>query len=342
MLVRSARRADVLSPSTAYACAILYFFALATRRASPDAFTTVLAAVVLFILVLVSGSTYAGIRHALPVVALLAIIGGVGLESAFSSNSTVWKVAAGSALVIAAISALPVMRPWEYFNELVGGPRRAYLYFGDEGVDLGQRVKQISAYYHQTVEPSGEVPFISYGPISEVEEKMRGIDWLGRVPERDQSRLESATFSGTVIVDGRFLGKFPFWDNAALRSASPATRFGNLLVFRGICGCGPILAASLYQESLSIVFAEKPDWTAAQRLLEESVALDPSAFFVHIELGNVYLMQGQRDRALHSYSDALKYAPSNPQFRGPIQAQIQRVFSSPAGHIDPLRDPFLE
>ena len=321
---------------------LIGLFAFATRHAPPDAFFTVLAAVGLFMLVLISGSTYAGIRHALPVVALLAIIGGIGMQFALSSTSTQRKVAAGAALAIAAVSALPVMRPWEYFNEFIGGPGRAYLYFSDEGVDLGQRVKELAAYYHRDVEPSGEVPFIFYGPISEVEERMRGIDWLGRVPDRDQSRLESATFSGTVIVDGRFLGKFPFWDNAALRSATPAARFGNLLVFRGTCACGPILAGSLYQESLSEIFAEKPNWTAAQRLLEESVALDPSPFFVHIELANVYLTQGQRDRALQSYSNALKYAPSDPQFRQPILAQIQRVSSDTAGHIDPFRDPFLE
>jgi len=321
---------------------LIGFFAFATRRAPSDAFTTILAAVVLFMLVLISSSTYAGIRHALPVVALLAIVGGVGMQFAFSSKGASLKVAAGAALGFAAASALPVMRPWEYFNEFIGGPGRAYLYFSDEGVDLGQRVKELAAYYHRAVEPSGEVPFIFYGPISEVEERARGIDWLGRNRDRDQPRLESATFSGTVIVDARFLGKHPFWDNAALRSATPVARSGNLMVFRGTCACGPILAGSLYQESLPEIFAEKPDWTAAQRLLEESVALDPSAFFVHIELGNVYLTQGQRDRALQSYSDALKYAPGDPQFRQPIQAQIQRVSSGTAGHIDPLRDPFLE
>ena len=317
-------------------------FAFTTRRAPADAFSTVLAAVALFTLVLISGSTYAGIRHALPVVVLLAIVAGAGMQFAFSLNSVPWKVAAGSALAIAAVSALPVMRPWEYFNEIIGGPGRAYFYFSDEGVDLGQRVKELAAYYHRAVEPSGEVPFIFYGPISEVEERARGIDWLGRRPDRDQSRLQSPTFSGTVIVDARFLGKYPFWDNAALRSATPTVRFGNLLVFRGTCACAPILAASLYQESLPEIFAEKPDWTEAQRLLEESVALDPSAFFVHIELGNVYLTEGQRDRALDSYSDALRYAPGDSQFRQPIQAQIQKMSSGPAGHIDPLRDPFLE
>lgn len=321
---------------------LIGLFAFATHRAPPDAIVTLLAALALFMLVLISGSTYAGIRHALPVVALLAIVGGLGIQFAFSSNSALWKIAAGAALAIAAASALPVMRPWEYFNEFIGGPGHAYLYFSDEGVDLGQRVKELAAYYHQAVEPTGEIPFIFYGPISEVEERARGIDWLGRDPHRDLSRLESATLSGTVILDARFIGEHPFWDIAALRSATPAARLGNLMVFHGTCACGPILAGSLYQESLSEIFAEKPDWKVAQRLLEESVALDPSAFFVHIELANVYLAQGQRDRALQAYSDALRYAPSDPAFRQPIQAQIQRFSAESSGRIEPLRDPFLE
>src|SRR6516225_9625077 len=158
---------------------LIGLFAFFMRRAPPDAFTTVFAAVALFTLLLISGSTYAGIRHALPLVALLAIVGGVGMQFAFSSNSAPWKVAAGAALAIAVASALPVMRPWEYFNEFIG-TSRAYLYFSDEGVDLGQRVKELAAYYHRAIEPSGEVPFIFYGPISEVEERARGIDWLGR------------------------------------------------------------------------------------------------------------------------------------------------------------------
>jgi len=321
---------------------LIGLFAFARRREPSDAVITVLAAAASFMLVLIAGSTYAGIRHALPVVVLFAILGGAGLQFAFSSSYAAWRIAGGVALAIAAVSALPVMRPWEYFNELIGGPGRAYLYFSDEGVDLGQRVKELAAYYHWHVEPSGEVPFIFYGPISEVEERARGIDWLGRDPDRDQSRLESAIFSGTVIVDARFLGKHPFWDNAALRRATPAARFGNLMVFRGTCACGPILAGNLYQESLSQVFAEKPNLAAAQRLLEESVALDPSAFFVHIELGNVYLSQGRRDRALQAYSDGLRYAPADPTLRQPIEAQIQAISSGPPDRIEPLRDPFLE
>ncbi len=324
------------------AVVLVGLFAFATGRVFSEGFLTVLAAAVFFLLVLATGSTYAGIRHAMPVVVLLAIVGGIGLEFAFSSKSSAGKIVAGAAIVIAAASALPVMRPWEYFNEIIGGPSRAWLYFSDEGVDLGQRVKELADYYHRVVEPSGEIPFIFYGPISEVEEKARRIDWLGKDTRRDESRLESGTLSGTVIVDARFLGTYPFWDNAVLRRAAPAARFGNLMVFRGTCACGPILAGSLYQESLAEIFADKPDWAAAERLLRQSVALDPTAFFVHIELGNVYLSQGRRDDAVRAYSDALKYAPFDPELRRPIQAQIQRVSLGPFDRIDALRDPFLE
>jgi hypothetical protein len=321
---------------------LIGLFAFATGRVLHRGVLIVLSAAVFFLLVLIAGSTYAGIRHALPVVVLLAILGGVGIEFAFSSKSIAWKATVGASLAIAAASALPVTRPWEYFNEIVGGPSRAYLYFGDEGVDLGQRVKELAGYYHRVIEPSGEVPFIFYGTISEVEEKARRIEWLGLDPKRDQSKLESPAFSGTVIIDARFLGRHPFWDIAGLRSAAPTVRFGNLMIFHGTCACGPMLAASLYQESLSEIFADKPDWLAAERLLRQSVALDSAAFFVHIELGNVYLKLGRRDDARRAYSNAIRYAPSNPELRQPIQAQIQRVSSEPPDRIGPLRDPFLE
>ena len=102
------------------------------------------------------------------------------MQVALSSNSKPLKGVVAAAVVAAAVSALPVMRPWEYFNEVIGGPKNGYLYFSDEGVDLGQRAKELAEYYHRVLEPSGEVPIIFYGPIGDVEEEARGLDWLGR------------------------------------------------------------------------------------------------------------------------------------------------------------------
>ncbi|MFY9529330.1 MAG: phospholipid carrier-dependent glycosyltransferase [Candidatus Acidiferrales bacterium] len=321
---------------------LFMFFA---RRLPPDRYVglaIVLAASVIFLLVLSLGSTYGGIRHSLPVVVLLAILGGLAVQLALSSNSKASKAAVAAALVAAAVSALPVMRPWEYFNEIIGGAKNGYLYFSDEGVDIWQRGKELAEYYHRVLEPSGEVPILSYGPIGEPEKKERRLDWLGRDPKRDETRLSSPIFSGTVLVNARFLGRWPFWDSSSLRDTAPSARFGNLLVFRGTCACGAILAPGSYEDAVSKIYAEKPDLEAAERLLRQSLAFDPSPFFVHIELGNVCLKRGSRDCALQAYSAAFQRAPNDPELRRSIEEQIKRVSSEPLDQVPELRDPFLE
>ena len=79
------------------------------------------------------------------------------------------------------------MRPWEYFNEIVGGAEKSYLYFDDDGTGLGQRGKDLARYYHEVVEPTGEIPFILFS-MSPEERRARGFDWLGRDLKRDQPR----------------------------------------------------------------------------------------------------------------------------------------------------------
>jgi hypothetical protein len=122
----------------------------------------VLAAVLAFMLVLALGSTSGGIRHALPVVVLLATFAGCAISLGLVSKSRPFRVIVAALVVAAAVSALPVMRPWEYFNELIGGAKNGYLYFNDEGVDGWQRSKELAAYYHRVLEPTGEIPVVAY------------------------------------------------------------------------------------------------------------------------------------------------------------------------------------
>ncbi|MBV8454542.1 MAG: hypothetical protein JOZ29_20055 [Deltaproteobacteria bacterium] len=302
----------------------------------------VLGAAILFLLVLTRGSTYGGIRHALPVVVLLAIFGGCAIQAVFTSRSKLLKAVVGAAFVIAMASALPVMRPWGYFNEIIGGANDAYLYFSDEGVDLGQRATELAQYYHRVLEPAGEVPIIEYGPIGEAEKTARRLDWVGRDPNRDESRFSSPIFSGTVVIDAKFLGKKPFWDNASLRDRAPAVRFGNLLIFRGTFSCSALLAQGRYVKALSKIYTEDPDWSAAEGLLHQSVNLDPSAFFAFIELGNVCVKRGAREDALRAYSDALQHTPEDSGLRPSIEEQIRKTSSLPLTQVPELRDPFLE
>jgi hypothetical protein len=318
---------------------LFLFFA---RRLAPGRYlglAIVGTASLLFLVALASGSTYAGIRHALPVVVLLAIFGGVAVQKAFSSSSKALKAIVTVALIAAAASALPVMRPWEYFNEVIGGTSNGHRYFSDEGVDLWQRGKELAAYYHGVLEPLGEVPLLVYG-INEPEEKARHLDWLGRNKGRDESLLSSPVFSGTILINARFVGEKPFWDTPDLRQAAPTAQFGNLLVFRGAFNCGGMLAQNLYFEAISKLYAEKPDLEEGERLLRQSVGLDPKEFFADIQLGNVCLKRGSRENALQAYSDALQHAPA--ELLGSIEEQIRRVSSEPLGQVPELRDPFLE
>ena len=59
----------------------------------------------------------------------------------------------------------------------------------------------------------------------------------------------------------------------------------------------------------------------------------PSAFFAHIELGNLLLKRGAREDALRGYSEALQHAPNDPVLRRSIEEQMKRVSTEPLDHI---------
>jgi predicted Zn-dependent protease len=86
----------------------------------------------------------------------------------------------------------------------------------------------------------------------------------------------------------------------------------------------------------------KPDDAETEKAFRRSEELDPAAYFVHIELGNIYLKRGSREECVRSYSEALKYAPEDPTIRSLLQKQIQLVSHEALVAVNPLRDPHLE
>jgi len=316
---------------------------LARRLPEEWSFPTsiILATALLFLLVLATGATYAGIRHALPVVALLAIFAGLFVDRALASSSRSSKAVLVVAYAVACVSALPVLRPWEYFNEFVGGPNNAHKYFSDEGVDLGQRTKEIAEYYRRFMKPAGEMADIVY-MSSEEELKGRDVEYLGRDMDRDLKRISQPERSGTIFISPDSLMRGPFWNKPALSAATPITRFGNIFVYRGTFYLPAQAAAALYWRGIEKLYAAKPEEAAAEQAFRQSVELDPSAFFVHIELGNRLLKRGAREEALRAYEDALKYAPDDALVRKPIEQQIEQIAHPPVGEIPPLRNPYME
>jgi hypothetical protein len=300
-----------------------------------------LAAGFTFFLVLSSGATYGGVRHAMPLLVLWSIGGGFAVHGAFVSSSKVLKGIVSVALLAAAASALPVMRPWEYFNELAGGAAHAYLYFDDEGVDLSQRMKEMAKYYHQAVEPTGEIPYINC-ECSEVNMRARGLDWVGRDLQRDQAHMLSPIWSGTIITQAKLISRMLWWDAPTLRAATPVARFGDLLIFRGQFSLPGKQAIQLYLLGNDKIYVAHPDLKSAESLLEQSASADPRPFFVYIALGNVRVRLGARDGALEAYRTALQRVPDDPDMRHAIEQQIQKVSAGSLDQIPALRDPWME
>ena len=226
-----------------------------------------LAVAVLFLLVLSTGATYAGIRHALPVVVLLSVFAGIGFEMALSSKTWQLKIFVALAFVAAAVSTLPQMRPWEYFNEFVGGTANAYKSFSDEGVNLGQRSKELAEYYKRELKPNGPRPVCLYWVWDE-EKFARGIDCFGSDEKRDAALIELPERSGTIFAGPSDFIRSSYWDSAALREAKPVERLGNLFIFRAPFICLERRPLSFTGVGFDKIYGAKPDDAEA----EESVS----------------------------------------------------------------------
>jgi tetratricopeptide (TPR) repeat protein len=104
-----------------------------------------------------------------------------------------------------------------------------------------------------------------------------------------------------------------------------------------------LLSDDRYYRGTVALFAEKPDPVAAEHLFRQAVELYPRAFWVFIELGNIYLSRGSRDEALRAYAAARDSTPAGSVFLRPIEDQIRLLSTTaPLSQIAPVRDPSLE
>lgn len=295
----------------------------------------------LFLIALGAGKAYGGIRHALPLVPLMALFAGAALCKAIEAKSNVFRGVNALAVLAALASAIPVMRPWEYYNELIGGGANAYRYFNDEGVDLAQRRLELVLYYNEHLKLSGERPYISYN-VNKPEMQRRGVHWMGENP-RDFDALEASdVVTATFLVGAVHLAPAAYWDKAALRKTQPVARFGNLFVFRGTFPSGWVKGPKLFYRALELLYGPQPDEAKAEKLLVESMESDPTAFFVAIELGNLRAQHSARAEAIRAYEVARANAPPGNKIIERLTTQIDRVSKEPPQSVPPLRNPFFE
>lgn len=300
----------------------------------------------LLLVMLIKGtSSYAGMRHALIVLPSLAVAGAAALAIAWERKSRAILAGVTLATLLAMISAIPVLRPWEYYNELVGGTDNAWRHLSDESMDSGQRTKELAAYCHQYLKLTGEIPYVDYVE-SYPEDDRRGIpsmqaQWKAH-PETDTSDV----VSGTVIVGAPMLAPGQrndyILDYSPLLATQPVQRYGNLMIFRGTFALSGPRALRLADRALDAEYSATPDLEKAELLLSRSLEANPKVYYRWIEMGNIRLKRGKRDDAVRAYENARTNAPAGDEIIPLLTRQIQRVSQEDLKSVAPLRNPVLE
>lgn len=301
----------------------------------------------LFWLALATGSTYGGVRHALSLLPVLAVLGALAADTALTNRVGRGRWFGVPVLLFggaALIMALPVVRHWEYFNELVGGPANSYRYFSDEGVDLNQRSAELIRYYKQHLEPTKELPFIWYG-MRRAEKEHYKMHWVGENPERDSARYASVYLSGTFFLSTTALAPNLYDTDdqlAVFRRARPVAQMGNLLVYRGHYYLPHDRAYWLMGRGYRALYGPgKIDSTQAVRFMAAGVLLYPKAFSVHWDLGNLYVRRNDRQKAIQAFTLARTHC-LDEKLKPILTAHIRKIQTGNLRQVPTLRNPGTE
>jgi hypothetical protein len=282
-------------------------------------------------------SGYAGVRHALTVYPVIAVLAGVPIVTAVASKSWLARSVGVAGLVLTLAMVVPKMRPWEYFNELIGGPDNAWRSFSDEGVDSGQRVGELVRYYNDHLRDS-KVPVYDFYGVCEPDRKLYklGFAELGADPNDPARSLE-----GVVFVSTTAMVPSPLYDYAAFRQAGPAARFGNLLVLQGKFDIPWLPAERKSTAAFEELSKSSPDKALAEKLLIEVTELYPQDYQSTFELANLQLERGDKQAAVRAYEQARKYARGNSYSAvNLLTEQIEALNRGQSARV--IRAPWLE
>jgi len=324
-----------------FGCAIV--LKRSTSRRDKLAVGVLLSLCVAIIVILArSSADYAGVRHTLTIYFVMAILAGFATQYLVQLRTKMISAGVLGITLLSCLPALAVERPWEYHNILGGGTSHAYRYFRNDGVDLGQRDKEIADYCRRKLEPIGEVPYLIYYP-SFVKPDLIGYRHLKvrALIDRDGEFLPPATVSGTFIVLATAVAPAIWTDYKALRDAQPVDRMGNILVYHGTYYLPNARADALFDRAQRLLEEPKPELPRIESLLKEGLALRPADFGGWMMLGNLNLLRGDREQAVTAYRKARDMTPPSP-FQQLFEEQIRLVSTQPLNTVTPMRDPSVE
>lgn len=294
-----------------------------------------------------SGGIWGGVRHALPVIAGAAVLAGGALAFAWQRRSR--PMLAGVAALYLAAVGMTVREPrlWEYHNELVRGTGNAYRYFGNEGLDLGQRFGEVRAFHDRVIAPSGESLYVNYW-MGEQQIRAAHMKFRKPVESLDDTNIDGI-YNGWFVYPMSDTLPWPQWDwdpAVVFKDMRMVARFGHVGIWHGTLRRPQTRAGALASRVSDYIYKENgDDWALVATRLEEVVAQMPQKVDAGVELGNAYLRLGRRDEAIAAYRRLLEQdkVPVEPMLAAQLQSHIDLVAAAadPAA-IAPMRNPWLE
>ena len=292
-----------------------------------------------------SQGTYGGIRHALPLVVALAIVAGAGVALAWQRRNRWLQVASVGLLAVALLTTIGEPRAWEFQNTLAGGTRDAWRQFSNEGMNLGQRSRELRDEYRRSIKPTGEPLYINTW-IPQPQLRSYGMPNGNYAQDLDDTNT-SGDYAGWFIFDAWAHLPDPRWNwnpDEIFSHMRLAKRLGNVEVWHGTLHYPDARAQSVYNRVMEFIYRDgKQDWPRVAARLAEVNAQLPYHVGAGVELGNALLRMGERDAARQAYQRLLVTADSqlDPLTRAALQRQVAAL-SGGSNEVTPLRNPWLE
>lgn len=295
----------------------------------------------------VSGSIWGGVRHALPAIVGIAILGGGAFALAWHRRSLAAGIACALLVLVAGAMTMREPRLWEYHNELVGGTTNAYRYFANEGLDLGQRFSEIRRFHDQVIAPSGLPVYSSYW-MGEVQTRAAKLNVRRRVETLDDTNV-AGLYEGWFIYTRTDRLPQPSWDwdpDEVFKDLALVRQFGHIDIWKGRQIRPQSRASGINAKVIDYIYKDGgTDWALVATRLEEVAALMPQKIDTGIELGNAYVRLGKRDDAIAAYRRLLENdkAPVDADVADELRVQIERLtVAEDVAAVEPLRNPWLE
>jgi hypothetical protein len=250
-----------------------------------------------------SQGTYAGVRHALPVVVVLGVL--AAAVFAVSAGRMRRAIAVAGFACLAAALAMTIREPrlWEYHNELARGSADAWRLFGNEGLDLGQRAFELADFNARVMAPSG-LPVYSGYWFGEEQARALGLAYTRRVDSLDDTNVEGI-YEGWFIVPMDRHVPMPQWNHdpaAYFAGLERVARLGYVEIWRGRQVVPQSRAFALSELLVEYVHKEGGgDWEKVAARSREVLAVLPHRFPDAIELGSALLRLGRREDAIAAY-----------------------------------------